>query len=97
MFYLKLNNEGFITDCIDYEFEGYVPYEGEVPQSCHAGWFKLEDGIIVEYPELKPPLEDMNQELLELQVIEQNNHLREMVVQGVITAEQYEHITKEKY
>ena len=58
MVYLQVNSDGTITDCIDYQYEDYIPYDGEVPQSVFGGWFKLIDGKIIEYPELKPKDEE---------------------------------------
>ena len=52
--YLQVRNDGTITDCIDYQHEGYVLFEGEVPQSVNGGWHKLIDGVIVEQVELNP-------------------------------------------
>jgi hypothetical protein len=59
-YYLQVNQEtNIITDMIDYPYSDYVEYEGTITEPVHGGWFKLEDGIIVEYPELKPePVED---------------------------------------
>lgn len=54
MSYLKTATDSTITDCIDYPYEGYVEFKGEIPQSVHGGWFKLIDGIIVEQIELNP-------------------------------------------
>jgi len=52
--YLQVRNDGTITDCIDYQHEGYVLFVGEVPQSVNGGWFKLIDGVIIEQVELNP-------------------------------------------
>ena len=52
--YLKVRNDGIIADCIDYPHEGYIKFDGEVPQSVNGGWFKLIDGVIVEQVELNP-------------------------------------------
>lgn len=54
-FYLQVQPNGIITDAIDYPHGNYVPVEAELlPVGVHGGWFKLENGIIVEHPELKP-------------------------------------------
>jgi len=72
MKYLQVNQDKLITDCIDYAYGDYVEFDGEVPQAVGGGWFKLEGGLVVEYPLLKPI--DEAQELknriadLELQV-----------------------------
>ena len=72
MKYLQVSNDNIITDCISYEYQGYVPFEGVTPPSVNGGWFKLENGVIVEYPELKPidETEELKQRIsdLELQV-----------------------------
>ena len=54
MRYLQIALDKTITDCIDYPYEDYVPFEGETPQSVNGGWHKLVDGQIVEIPELNP-------------------------------------------
>lgn len=45
-----------ITDAIEYPYADYVPYETDsrLPIGIYSGWFKLEDGVVVEYPDLKP-------------------------------------------
>ena len=57
-YYLQVNQDNIITDCIDYPYSDYVEYEGTITEPVHGGWFKLEAGVIVEYPELKPVEED---------------------------------------
>ena len=66
MVYLQVHSDGTITDCIDYQHGGYTAYDGEVPQSVHGGWFKLIDGKIIEYPELKPKDEKLETEVAEI-------------------------------
>ena len=64
MKYLQVNQDKLITDCIDYAYGDYVEFDGEVPQAVSGGWHKLENGVIVEYLELKPKTEsDMITEL----------------------------------
>lgn len=54
-YYLQVQPNGIITDAITYPFGNYVEYEAEsLPIGIMGGWFKLENGVIVEYPELKP-------------------------------------------
>lgn len=54
MFYIKVNQEGIITDCIDYPHVGYVEYDvTEIPQGIGSGYYKLIDGKAVVQPELK--------------------------------------------
>ena len=57
MKYLQVNQDNLITDCISYPFQNYIEFDGEVPQSVMGGWHKLENGVIVEYLELKPKTE----------------------------------------
>lgn len=61
-YYLQVNNDtNIITDAIEYEYAGYIPYTTDtpLPGGVYSGWYKLENGVIVEYPELKPiPPED---------------------------------------
>lgn len=53
MKYLQVQTDGTITDCISFPYGDYVPFEGEVPQDVMGGWYKLIEGIIVEFPELR--------------------------------------------
>jgi hypothetical protein len=54
MFYLQVQPNGIITDCIDYPYEDYVPYDGVFIEPIHGGWYKYMSGEIIECPELKP-------------------------------------------
>ncbi|MGX8797237.1 hypothetical protein ACR6HW_14300 [Fusibacter sp. JL298sf-3] len=54
MKYLQVQTDGTITDCISFPYGDYVPFEGDVPQDVMGGWYKLIDGAIIEFPELKP-------------------------------------------
>ncbi len=64
-FYLQVQSDGTITDAITNPYEDYVKFEAEqLPIGVYGGWWKLEDGKLVEYPELKP--KDENEELEEL-------------------------------
>ncbi|KMY49246.1 hypothetical protein [Peribacillus loiseleuriae] len=57
-FYLQVQKDGLITDAITYPYGNYIEYEVEhLPPGVNGGWFKLENGVIVEYPELKPKTE----------------------------------------
>ncbi len=57
--YLQVQNDKTITDCITFPYGNYVEYEVNViPQGISGGWFKFENGKIVEYPELKPVTRD---------------------------------------
>jgi hypothetical protein len=55
-FYLQVNSDNIITDAIEYAVEGYIEYETNdvLPIGLIGGQFKYENGIIVEYPQLKP-------------------------------------------
>ncbi len=57
MKYLQVNQDNLITDCIDYAFGDYVEFDGDIPQAVGGGWYKLENGLVVEYLELKPKTE----------------------------------------
>lgn len=62
IFYLQVDENNIVRDAISYPYENYVPYEAEIlPVGVNGGWFKLENGILVEFPELKP--KDKNEEL----------------------------------
>ena len=66
MKYLQVNQDNIITDCISYPFQDYIEFEGEVPQSVIGGWHKLENGVIVEYLELKPMDKEDKIEILKI-------------------------------
>lgn len=54
-YYLQVNQNNIITDIIDFEYPGYIEYEAEfIPDGVHGGWFKFENGEIIEIPELNP-------------------------------------------
>lgn len=69
-FYLQLDEKNIIRDVIEFPYSNYIEYETEypLPIGVYGGWFKLEDGNIVEYPELKPlaPLEERVNETNEM-------------------------------
>lgn len=81
-FYLKVNKDNIVTDALSFPYEGYVEYEtDELPAGAFSGWFKLENGMLVEYPELKPPEQpNPNDEMMELkrQVAEQEQAIMEL-------------------
>lgn len=77
-FYLQVNQNNIITDCIEYPYQDYIEFEGEVPQAVHGGWFKLIDGEIIEIPELKPIGRDEEIEELKQLVAD----LAELVLMG---------------
>lgn len=54
-FYLQVQADGTITDAISFPHGNYVEVELEMlPVGVYGGWWKLENGELVEYPELKP-------------------------------------------
>ena len=67
--YLQVRPDGIITDCITYPHEGYVEHEVDyIPQGINGGWFKFEEGKVVEYPELKPVTRDEEIESLKTEI-----------------------------
>ena len=61
-YYLKTNSDNIVIDALSFPHDGYVEYEcDELPQGAFSGGFKLENGQLVEYPELKPddPVDEM--------------------------------------
>ena len=64
-YYLQVREDGLITDAITYPYGDYIEFRTSepLPPGICGGWFKLENGVIVEYPELKPKTQE---ELLEL-------------------------------
>ena len=56
-FYFKLNDENIINDVVEYPYEGYQEFELDMthlPAGVNGGWWKLENDVLVEYPELRP-------------------------------------------
>jgi len=79
--YLKLDQNNFILDIIEYPYEDYIEVEMpnlSLPSGINGGWFKLEDGIegnkvFVEYPELKPVTRDDQIDHLKTRLTESEN------------------------
>lgn len=69
MKYLQVNKDNIITDCISFPYGDYIEFNGEVPQSVMGGWYKLESGVVVEYPELKPKSESDEMQSIKEQLI----------------------------
>ena len=69
-FYLQVRADGIITDAIDYPYGDYIEYETDVlPVGLIGGWFKFDNGTIIECPELKPKSDtDIQEQLAELAV-----------------------------
>ena len=54
-YYLKVGADGTILDAIDYAYGDYVEFEIDtLPVGVNGGWWKLENGQLVEHPALKP-------------------------------------------
>lgn len=67
--YLQVRPDGIITDCITYPHGDYVEHEVDyIPQGINGGWFKLNDGKVVEVPELKPVSRDEEIESLKTEI-----------------------------
>ena len=81
MRYLQINQDNVITDCIDYPYSNYIEFDGEVPQAVYGGWYKLENGVIVEYLELKPMDKEDEVETLKTNVSSMNK-----TIMGLMTA-----------
>ncbi len=56
IYFLQLNKDNVITDAISYYVNGYIEFESKypLPAGINGGWWKLEKGVLVEYPELRP-------------------------------------------
>lgn len=72
-YFMKLSPDNIIEDVITFAYENYIEVELEyLPKDILSGCYKLEDGQIVEYPELRPidrdgeieALKDENAELM---------------------------------
>lgn len=64
-FYLQVNEENIITDAISYPHGDYVEFEHSedfLVAGINGGWWKLEEGQLVEYPELKPIEEERKED-----------------------------------
>jgi len=76
-YYLKIEADNTISDAITYEHPGYTPYDapGTLPAGINGGWWKFENGVPVEYPELKPVERDEEVATLKekLQQVETDN------------------------
>lgn len=55
-FYLQINTDNIITDCVEYEVDGYTPISLDLPlpDGLIGGWFKYENNAVVIHEELKP-------------------------------------------
>ena len=54
-YYLKVGADGTVLDAIDYAYGDYVEFEADnLPIGVNGGWWKMEDGQLLEYPDLKP-------------------------------------------
>lgn len=54
-FYIQVNQDNIITDVLDFPYSNYVEYETDVlPVGVMGGWFKFENGEIIEITELNP-------------------------------------------
>lgn len=71
-FYVQLDSGNIIRDIIEYEHPGYISVEAELPLpvGINGGWFKLEDGKFVEYPELRPNKDTLEMTEVKLAIAE---------------------------
>ena len=83
MKYLQVNQDNLITDCISYPYGDYIEFEGEVPQSVIGGWHKLENGVIVEYLELKPMDREDEIEILKTNVASMGETIMALMTSGM--------------
>ena len=86
IFYLQINNNNIITDAIEYEYEGYIPFEANLlPIGINGGWFKFENGKVVENPSLKPIDENTKIQALENESSELvfQNAMQDMRIESV--------------
>lgn len=82
-FYLQITGENIVTDAISYQHDNYVPYEADsLPVGVQGGWFKLENGLLVEYPLLKPTEKDAEIERLKEQQVLMQAALDDLIFGG---------------
>lgn len=90
--YVSVNNEGIVVDAITFPYADYIEVEVEkINSSILGGWFKLENGSIVEYLELKPKTKDDEITELKEQIIgleAQNNGLMLAIAELAMANEQ---------
>lgn len=84
-FYLQTRQDGTITDAITYPYGDYKEYVADsLPVGVNGGWYKLEDGKIVEYQDLKPI-----DEKTEIQILKQENtELKQAIAELGVANEQ---------
>lgn len=83
-FYLQVQTDGTITDAITYTHEDYIEYRAEsLPVGVNGGWWKLENGKLVEYPELKPVTKDEEIEQLKQEQAVMQAALDELILGGL--------------
>lgn len=74
-FYLQVQPDGTITDAIEYPYKDYVAVElASLPNGILGGWFKYENGVVVEYPNLKPT-EGTSDKLIASILVEVDNRM----------------------
>lgn len=67
-FYIQLDKNNIVRDVIEFPHEGYleVILDTPLPVGISGGWFKYENGELIECPELKPkPTDEQRLEELE--------------------------------
>ncbi len=71
-YWIQLDQNNIIRDCVEYEVPGYSEYETAypLPIGFYGGWFKYVDGEVIEIPELKPAtaIEELELTIAELAV-----------------------------
>lgn len=77
--YVQTDKNNVVRDILEYQYSDYEPIELELPLPLGImnGSFKLENGELVEYPELRPPVvttEEVEQRLVEAE--EENKTLK---------------------
>ncbi|PKP29452.1 MAG: hypothetical protein CVU00_15530 [Bacteroidetes bacterium HGW-Bacteroidetes-17] len=80
--YLQVQPDNTITDAITYPFGDYIEHQTDfLPADVMGGWFKLENGVIVEYPELKPLTKDDQISKIETELLNTKLAMAELVEQ----------------
>jgi hypothetical protein len=94
--YLQVSDAHIITDVITYPYPNYIEVEmSSIPAGLQGGWFKYEDGQVVEYPELKPTQESIKQETIDQILDNVSKEIDKRIVVFKTKGQEYDLLDKE--